>query len=424
MRTLSFIGLTMLLASDAAATEAPASPASTVAEASTEILDNQAIPELDAAIKNARFVLLGEPWHGDGGAIALRSDIVRYLTVRHGFDVIVFEADFFAMHRGWQAVADGGSVKTFAEENIYSFWSQSKSAGSLWSFVADQHRNKRILDVAGMDTKLVGKLSRDLLPQELIEQLGKLPDSDPRQAAEVGSTLRRLLHPDGRPPVTEQEFANLVKHVDLLASNLNAEDRDSLFWRQVAKSIKRNILGEYRDPGMADNLIWLAETLYPDRKIFVWLHNNHGLMDKWSFYGSNDPTIQRLAGSEPRRSIGERTYVGETLRRYYGPEAVYSIATLSYTGTYSRDIMPALVGQRADFSDIELLPATSPQALETALAALGRRRAFVNLRKFQNLHPVANRAIDYSQLPELTFELQKGYDGVLFAHTTHGLNSN
>src|SRR5688572_21830174 len=74
------------------------------------------------AIGDARIVMLGEPWHGDGGAIRIRGELVKYLHQQHGFDVLVFEADFYALHRGWQRVKAKEDIRAFARDNIYPFW--------------------------------------------------------------------------------------------------------------------------------------------------------------------------------------------------------------------------------------------------------------------------------------------------------------
>lgn len=95
------LGLAGGLAPSVGLTAVPQDPAlvDRIATASSELDGDYAA--LDRAIGDARIVMLGEPWHGDGGAIAERARIVRHLHETRGFDVLVFEADFFALHRGW-----------------------------------------------------------------------------------------------------------------------------------------------------------------------------------------------------------------------------------------------------------------------------------------------------------------------------------
>src|SRR5918999_3773876 len=57
------------------------------------------VRELARAIGDARVIMLGEPWHGDGGAIRLRAELVKLLHQHLGFDVLAFEADFYSLYR-------------------------------------------------------------------------------------------------------------------------------------------------------------------------------------------------------------------------------------------------------------------------------------------------------------------------------------
>src|SRR5438045_4042073 len=53
--------------------------------------DPKALASVGRAIGNAKVVMMGEPWHGDGGAIRARAGLIRYLHEQLGFDVLAFE---------------------------------------------------------------------------------------------------------------------------------------------------------------------------------------------------------------------------------------------------------------------------------------------------------------------------------------------
>ena len=83
------------------------------------------------AIGDARVVMLGEPWHGDGGAIALLSRLVKRLHEERGFDLLVFEGDFFALHEAWTRVEGGADARAAFNEELYPFWISTPVAAPL-----------------------------------------------------------------------------------------------------------------------------------------------------------------------------------------------------------------------------------------------------------------------------------------------------
>lgn len=180
-RRLAFLWLAESLASSPACHAArPAAappvpvvlPTAALAAAAVELTipDRADSLDLDAVgrlVGNARVVMLGEPWHGDGGAIAHRAQIVRYLHEEKDFDGLVFEADFYALHEAWRQTCRTGDVRATMAQ-VYPFWTDTRAARPLWDYVAAQLRGGDTLHVAGVDTKMVGPRSRRELPRALL----------------------------------------------------------------------------------------------------------------------------------------------------------------------------------------------------------------------------------------------------------------
>lgn len=397
-----------------------ADTAADIAASAVELKDGSGFDVVGQAIGDARIVMLGEPWHGDGAAIAERTKLIRYLHEKMDFDVLVLEADFYALHHAWEQAGKDKRFSELAARNVYSFWSTSEVSKPLWRYVDAQLQGDDPLIVAGIDPKTIGELSRTRLPIEL-QSRAQESGVPPREAESASHTLARLLEPGTRtPPVTDDEVGLLVQLIHKLA---DAGVRDTGFRGQLALSLKRNVDGADRDPAMAENLIWLATRMYPDKKLIVWAHNNHALLDKWALFDGDGLVVARLRDDMTPEALGRKTYLGEATRHYFGRDAVYSIATISRAGSYSSDIRPALDGQRADFGILAQLEPAPSGTLESAMHEAGHAIAFADLRPFRSATAkVSSRVIDYTQLPALPLRLWDGYDGVLYLDRTYGLN--
>lgn len=401
--------------------ESPEAAEALAASAITLTADETGFAPVAATIGEARILLLGEPWHGDGAAMVHRARLVQYLHEHHGFDVLVFEADFYALHRGWEAVRAGAPPSAMAADNLYPFWSRTAVMRELWDYIDDKALSDRPLQVAGIDTKVMGALTIQRLPADLREQLEPIIGRD--EATTAADTLDRLLSPRPDDTVAPSEFAALEAAVARLEAAFRDGDERSSFWVQMAQSLRRQLSGEARDPGMAENLIWLATQLYPDRKIIVWAHNNHIMTDKWMLYDAAGPEVAAVIGQESAESIGRRTYLGEAVRAYFGDRAIYAMGLITGSGDYSIDIAPALYGRAADFTQTRPLASAGAGTLEAALAARGHDFAFVDLST-RDVGPVPTRVIDYSQLPPLSLNIAQGFDGLLYVDITHGLETS
>ncbi|MFN8947735.1 MAG: hypothetical protein ACK5YG_08510, partial [Alphaproteobacteria bacterium] len=89
---LSF-AISVVSAIHASPTSQPSSDVERIAAAAVPIDGDADLDHVLKAIGNARIVMIGEPWHGDGAAIALRARLVKRLHEKAGFDVLAFEND-------------------------------------------------------------------------------------------------------------------------------------------------------------------------------------------------------------------------------------------------------------------------------------------------------------------------------------------
>src|SRR5438309_2976676 len=137
--------------------------------------DSATMDAIARAVGDARVVMLGEPWHGDGGAIRARGGLVRYLHEHLGFDVLAFEADFYSLNAGWAQARTPDAVRAFGRGNVFAFWSASRSAQALWDYIAAQRMTSRPLEITGFDIRHTGRLARTELPGDLRRLIATLP---------------------------------------------------------------------------------------------------------------------------------------------------------------------------------------------------------------------------------------------------------
>ncbi len=402
--------------------------------------DAPALVAIGRAVGNARIVMIGEPWHGDGGAIRARAGLVRYLHEQLGFDVLAFEADFYSLNAGWPSVRGPEEVASFARDNVFPFWSASRAAQPLWEYVALQRSTSRPLEITGFDIRHTGRLAHTELPRELRRRLVATfphPDAAGQDTAAFFATLNRLLTLEWNYKASAVEREQFVRVLTRLAraweTRAPGRSANDAFWAQEARSLAW--AADYawarksRDRAMGENFAWLVAHRFPGRKIIVWAHNNHIIADHRMYLDAPDSTVRAAVARMSPAQRDSFTYFGDAVHRLFKGD-VFTIATLSHEGTYSqlidvRGYVDSATGAHyvSAFDSVRVLPPTPPGSLEAALAERRFCAAFLDLRPFgRRQEPVQTRAIDYTRSPALAMRWWVGYDAFLFVRRTVGLN--
>jgi len=243
-----------------------------------------------------RIVQLGESGHGVAEFNSAKVRLIKFLHEQMGFDVIAFES---GLYQCYSANAAEYTADVTMRNCIFGVWWTAEVI-PLFNYIKATQQTDRPLLVAGFDTQtsnLQGNLSRPAFFARLVGAI------DPSRAAIVESTDRSHLSginsPTSREYATahEAELTEFYGYLERLfhdnRARLTEEFGDEVpriaersawsmlrYFEQLRALLARpgDLVeggGFIRDRGMADNLTFLANELYRDRKIMVWAHNFH-----------------------------------------------------------------------------------------------------------------------------------------------------
>lgn len=367
---------------------------------------------MNGLLKGKRIVQLGESGHGVAEFSTAKVRLIKYLHQEQGFDVVAVESGLFECHyvNGLAATAPPVVVQVNC---MFGVW-QVKEVEELFAYIRQTRATDRPLQLAGFDTQFSSALirSRPRLLRQLIAPLDRAyADSVGRtdsvfvlrmtgpfasRAAYLQANQERLI-----AFYTELE-GYLERNRAALAGGSPARDGYALAWRQSAHSmpayIRQYLLPSaqgfaVRDLGMADNLDFIREEMFPGKKVIVWAHNSH------ISHGTNVHPAQRI-------SMG--SHLAERHR-----EELYTIGLYGYRGR-QRDNAGTVYPVRSP------MPAGS---LESILYRARKRQLFVDLSRQERtpgtewmFEPTVAHA--WGVRPESQV-LRDQYDGILFVDTTN-----
>ena len=205
-----------------------------------------------------------------------------------GFDVLAFESGLYDCRRAWRAFKDGDKALSAARLGVFGIWTGSKQTGFMWQYLSDQSNTERPLELAGFDCQFTASASRKLLMGDLRELARQYEFTFGEQSLKQ---IRALINGEPKEGDEHRQFLKDLKdlRVTLLAADDKGPDaQDRVFWIQQLKSMiayaeytlnkqKGDSMASVkkRDAQMADNLVWLANKYYANRKIIVWAASFH-----------------------------------------------------------------------------------------------------------------------------------------------------
>jgi erythromycin esterase-like protein len=271
---------------------------------------------LMSSLHDKRIVCLGEESHYKGEAHLAKSRLIKFLHERMNFDVILYEAGMYDM---WQMTENAkviGDIKP--SEGLYYFWGDTKECENIWNYYK---RNKDI-QLGGFDIQITGTLGDSIrigrlgtyLERHHID-IKKFPALNNERELAMSIAFAHILKENAR-----ELWNNLDSLTHLLSKHKHDNIDDKIYFRYLC-GLKENLNYAMKHPAgtpprlhirdslMADNFIFLADSVFPHKKIIVWAANMHIVTQNNAFITQYDNLTYVPMGAYLKSKYGDRLYV-------------------------------------------------------------------------------------------------------------------
>ena len=364
-------------------------------------------------LQGRRVVQLGESGHGVREFSQAKVRLIKYLHRELGYSVVAFESSLFGCYLA-DGMVDERPPLDVLDACLFPVW-RTEAVLELFEYIESTRGTANPLRLAGFDTQVSSRSASALRPAFL----GALTSVvDPEYGARVEELDREFLANYQRALAGQYVYAKghrdrLVAAYDSLATFFDSHrpafqllgpdaEIQAVIGAQTARSMvafveqlagEGHTAVETRDDGMADNLEFLLDELYPGERLVVWAHNFH-------VRHAND----RVEPAPQPRTMGRR------LEALLGDD-LYSVGLYMYGGmASSNDGIPYAVEPAVRGS------------LASILYRARKRWTFYDLAgssEAQGSDWMDARVVAKTWgVSPLTLVPRDQYDGVLFVHTT------
>lgn len=251
---------------------------------------------LKPLLQGKRLVQLGEGWHGMRENSQMKVRLIKFLHQEMGFDVLAWESPIYGCYSANDQIGRETPYQLM-QRCAYGVWWTSE-VQDMFEYLVEARDAGNPLTLAGFDIQ--EKLGLTHVSERPAFLRGVVARVDPDYADEVLTmdtefvvALRSFSDfetysrekGDSLPQAYEALAIFLQDHHQAFVDAGPRAAEEAMVAARIGRSMLPYIqcaLAEdvweqwlYRDPAMADNVSFLLDELYPDKKIVLWAANGH-----------------------------------------------------------------------------------------------------------------------------------------------------
>ncbi|MGE7795686.1 erythromycin esterase family protein [Lysinibacillus fusiformis] len=334
---------------------------------------------LKPLLHDKRIVFLGESSHGVAQFNLAKTRLIQFLHQEMGYNVLAFESGLGDVMNAQGKIDKQAALQTM-KDAIFGVW-WTKETLPLFEYAKTTQATEKPLVLAGFDIQQQGAftngdwLQNPQLAQKFSDaekQLAEWSSSKDLKGYQKEKTAIINVYKQVKAQVQTKEkelqkaYPNELQIVKLMERTL--ADRIRLADEYVELTIQSTIemeqnkyesfltTMEWRDQAMMENLLWLAEEVYPTEKFIVWAHNDHIRKAQSDVMGSPYPV----------KLMGER--LPDIYKKYSYVLGLYM--TSGETANNMGETMPVLPPIKGSIEDI--------------VSSANQPYTFIDLRNRQN----------------------------------------
>ena len=334
---------------------------------------------LKEKIKDVDIIMLGEQQHGDGATFKAKSRMIKFLHKEMGFDVLVYESGLFDCTTLWDTLKQKEVLKPeLFRKGLFWFWCESEETQPLLNYIIENVNTDNELEINGCDLQFSGAIKLSERKAQLIEYFNDYKEFNKDNYSIFLKSLDefwKITYGEISVKEPNKLFGEIKSLRELIINKEILNRKDSIFSQYMSNIYdnyfdaimnKDNILCQikYRDSIMANNVFWLKNNIYKNRKIIIWAANSHII--------SNHSNNERLKGY---------TRMGEYIKHKY-KESCY---VMNFTSNYGETINISN-GGALSIND------ASNQSIEYLLHDMKHEYSYIDFRDL-NIHSPLNDTI-------------------------------